>query len=149
MTIPHIILVATDFSEHSERALDTAIELARKFDAELHLTHVHIVPADLLASYDVALPNPYLAETRKVAGNKLAKAAAKVTAAGLAVKTHLNEGPAAMTIADTAEDIGADLLVMGTRGHTGLKHVLLGSVAGHVLRIAPCSVLTVKSAAGD
>ena len=146
MTIPHIILVATDFSEPSGHALDSAIEFARKFEAELHLTHVHTVPVALVAPYEVTLPNPYLEETRKVAARKLAAAAAKVAEAGLAVKTHLTEGPAAGSIAETAEAIGADLLVMGTRGHTGLKHVVLGSVAAHVLRLAPCSVLTVKTA---
>jgi nucleotide-binding universal stress UspA family protein len=52
--------------------------------------------------------------------------------------------PAAPAIAKAAEDFAADLIVMGTRGNTGLKHVLLGSVAERTLRLAPCSVLAVK-----
>ena len=52
----------------------------------------------------------------------------------------------AEAIGRQAEEIGADLIVMGTRGLTGLKHVLLGSVAERTLRVAPCAVLTVKEA---
>jgi nucleotide-binding universal stress UspA family protein len=52
--------------------------------------------------------------------------------------------PAASAIVGQAEELRVDLIVMGTRGHTGLKHVLLGSVAERTLRHAPCSVLTVK-----
>jgi nucleotide-binding universal stress UspA family protein len=54
-----------------------------------------------------------------------------------------------MTIPATAEEIGADLIVMGTRGLTGLKHVLLGSVAERTIRVAACPVLTVKVAEQD
>ena len=52
--------------------------------------------------------------------------------------------PAASAIVEVAGEAKADLIVMGTRGHTGLKHVLLGSVAERTLRLAPCAVLTVK-----
>lgn len=53
--------------------------------------------------------------------------------------------PATTAIVEEAQRIGADLIVMGTRGHTGLKHVVLGSVAERVVRTAPCPVLTVKA----
>ena len=53
-------------------------------------------------------------------------------------------GPPADTIVRMAHERGADLIVMGTHGHTGLRHVLLGSVAEQVVRLAPCPVLTVK-----
>ena len=65
-------------------------------------------------------------------------------AEGIQARSHLTEVPAAPSIARTAEDLGADLIVMGTHGHTGIKHILLGSVAERTLRLAPCSVLTVK-----
>ena len=68
-----------------------------------------------------------------------------VVGVSLATATsHLSEVPAASAIVDMAEELEADLIIMGTRGHTGLKHVLLGSVAERTLRHAPCSVLTVK-----
>jgi nucleotide-binding universal stress UspA family protein len=61
------------------------------------------------------------------------------------VTAHLREANPSDAILDVAREIDADLIVMGTRGLTGLKHVLLGSVAERTLRLAPCSVLTVKS----
>ena len=65
-----------------------------------------------------------------------------VTPYEVAIPTAFIE--AASAIVDMAEELEADLIIMGTRGHTGLKHVLLGSVAERTLRHAPCSVLTVK-----
>jgi nucleotide-binding universal stress UspA family protein len=61
------------------------------------------------------------------------------------VSTQLAEAPAARAIARAAEETRADLIVMGTRGNSGLKHLVLGSVAERTLRRAPCSVLTVKT----
>jgi nucleotide-binding universal stress UspA family protein len=62
--------------------------------------------------------------------------------------SHLGTAPAAAAIADLAEEVGADLIVMGTQGLTGLEHVLLGGVAERTVRHAPCSVLTVKAPVG-
>ena len=58
--------------------------------------------------------------------------------------TQLLESPAAPALAEEAERIGANLIVIGTRGHTGFKHLLLGSVAERTVRLAPCAVLTLK-----
>jgi nucleotide-binding universal stress UspA family protein len=121
------ILAAVDFSEHSDHALDTAIALAKTFGAELDVIHAFDLPIPLMTPYEVAVPDSYLNEARRIQG-----------------KSHLREVPAAPAIAEAAEEIEADLIVMGTRGHTGLKHIVLGSVAERTLRIAPCSVLTVK-----
>ena len=85
-----------------------------------------------------------ITEARDQAAKELQAAVAKAEKAGLSVKSHLAEVPAAQAIAHLAEELGVDLVVMGTRGNTGLKHVLLGSVAERTLRHAPCSVLTVK-----
>jgi nucleotide-binding universal stress UspA family protein len=63
---------------------------------------------------------------------------------GLAWEKQTREGRAAQTITEVAEEIGADVVVMGTHGRTGLAHMLLGSVAEKVVRLAPCSVLTVR-----
>ena len=70
----------------------------------------------------------------------------KAKAAGMIVigKTHLVEFAPTDAIVETAKKTKADLIVMGTRGLTGLRHVLLGSVAERTLRLAPCPVLTVK-----
>jgi nucleotide-binding universal stress UspA family protein len=138
------ILVATDFSQYSARALEAAVELAVQFGAEVDVVHAFDLPIPLVTPYEVAIPDSYLDETRNAAAQKLAAAAEEVSARGIEVRTHLREVPAAPAIAKAAEDFAADLIVMGTRGNTGLKHVLLGSVAERTLRLAPCSVLAVK-----
>ena len=71
----------------------------------------------------------------------------RVRTAGVAVDAEVDVGPIAETIAERAAALGADLIAIGTRGLSGFKHLLLGSVAERVLRTAPCPVLTVHSAA--
>ena len=65
-------------------------------------------------------------------------------AEGIEVSNQVTPMSPGEAISGVAEDIGADLIVMGTRGLTGVKHVLLGSIAERTIRIAPCPVLTVK-----
>ena len=68
-----------------------------------------------------------------------------VTNRGIAASGHVVADPAAPAIAHAAEELHADLIVMGTRGLSGLKHVVLGSVAERTVRLAPCPVMTVKA----
>jgi nucleotide-binding universal stress UspA family protein len=138
------ILVAVDFSEHGDLAVDAAVELAKRFHAELHVVHALDVRIPVMAPYEVVIPAAFIESARKAAASKLDTLVQKVATEGVAASSHLSEAPAASAIVDLAEKIGADLIVMGTRGHTGLMHVLLGSVAERTLRHAPCSVLTVK-----
>ncbi len=142
------ILVAVDFSEHVDTVVDTALEFAKQFGAELHLVHAFDVRIPLVTPYEVAIPTAFIEEAREAAAAKLDALIRKVAAEGVTATSHLSEVPAASAIVDLAEELGADLVVMGTRGHTGLKHVLLGSVAERTLRHAPCSVLTVKACHG-
>lgn len=143
------IVVALDFSAASGSALEAALFLARPFGAELHLVHAFEVPIPFVGPSEVAVPQPYLDELRDAAARKLEKAREKATAAGARATTHLREVPAAPAIARVAEEVDAQLVVMGTRGLTGLRHVLLGSVAERTLRLAPCPVLTVKAEPGS
>jgi nucleotide-binding universal stress UspA family protein len=138
------IVVALDYSANSDHALETAIDLARRFGAELHLAHAFEIPVPIVTPYEVAIPENYIEPVRQEARRRLEKARDEVAGQGIAVKAHLTESPAASGIVRVAEEVGADLIVMGTRGNTGLKHLLLGSVAERTLRTAPCSVLTVK-----
>lgn len=138
------ILVAVDFSAHSEAAVDQAVDLARKLGARLHVVHAFALPIQIVSPYEVAIPDLYLEETRNAAREKLREVVERIRAGGLSVEGHLGEVPAAQAIASVAEKVGANLIVMGTRGLTGLRHVLLGSVAERTLRLAPCSVLAVK-----
>jgi nucleotide-binding universal stress UspA family protein len=138
------ILVAVDFSEHSDAAVTAAHELAKQYGATLHVVHAFELVTPLVSPYQVAVPDLYLVESRKAATKRLEEVVAKVGAKGVTVKSHLTEAPAAQAIARIAQDVGADLVVMGTRGMTGLKHLVLGSVAERTQRLAPCSVLTIK-----
>jgi nucleotide-binding universal stress UspA family protein len=141
----HKILVPIDFSEHSRRALDEAIGLALKFDAELHLLHCYqLYPLGGIPPYDVVMPADLERGIREGALELLAEWRKQADARGVKVMAHLATGAASSTIADLAETIGADLIVMGTHGRTGLTHVLLGSVAERTIRITPCPVLTMK-----
>lgn len=142
------ILVPMDFSNHSEKALACALDLARTYRAKVHLLHCYGVDMLLAVPYDppypTALPAEFEERTKTAAQAKLASFERQVAAAGLAAASHLSTLFPSDAIVRTAEQIGADLVVMGTRGLTGLKHVLLGSVAERTIRTAPCPVLTVK-----
>jgi len=144
MKRPRRILVATDFSECGDRAVHAAVVLCRHFEAELHLSHALEVPIPLFEPYAVSVPAEFVAAAREVAEKKLASAFETARAAGLSGDTHLGEVPAAPCIVEHADQIGADWIVLGTHGHTGLKHVLLGSVAERVVRESKVPVFTVK-----
>jgi nucleotide-binding universal stress UspA family protein len=138
------LLVATDFSENSARALEIAIDFAKKFGATVDLVHAFDIPIPAVYPYEVPIPDSLITDSRRAANKKLEAEKEKVEAAGLEVQTHLSEVPAASAVVRVAEEVGADLLVLGTRGNTGLKHIVLGSVAERTVRHAPCSVLVVK-----
>jgi nucleotide-binding universal stress UspA family protein len=140
------ILAATDFSDTGDHAAAVAASLAKQLGGELHLAHAFDVPLTVVTPYEITIPEGVIRDARTAAGRKLDAAAAALQSHGVAAKPHLTEVPAAPAIAELAKEIAADLVVIGTRGHTGLKHVLLGSVAERTLRLAPCPVLAVKSA---
>ena len=139
------ILVPVDFSEHASRALDYAIELGKQFKSKIHLLHSYPLQPFLVSPYGVALPPELDRSFREAADQRLAEWATRASKAGLTVEITTSADTPAEAIAPRAEKIHADLIVMGTRGLTGLKHVVLGSVAERTLRIAPCPVLTLKA----
>ena len=125
----HTIVLATDFSPAVREAERLAGELARPASATLHL--VHVLP--LLSSPGEAAQR--LATIEGAVGP------------GLKRVTALLFGSAARAIVTYARDQGADLIVVGTHGRTGVSRVLMGSVAEAVARLAPCPVLTVPALA--
>jgi nucleotide-binding universal stress UspA family protein len=141
---PRKILVGSDFSRGAERALDVALAIAAQTHAELHVVHALEIPLPMFEPYAVALPPELIGAARKTAQDKLAAADAKRSARGLGGSVHLGEAPASMCVAERAKEIGADLVVIGTHGHTGFKRFLLGSVAERTVKESPVSVLTVK-----
>lgn len=139
------ILVPVDFSEDSASALDVAISLARSFGAAIRLLHCYPIQLGGISPYGLVIPESLDRDVREAAARKIAAWREKVSAAGVEVSDTVTPLFPSEAIAQEAEASGADLIVMGTRGLTGLRHVLLGSVAERTLRIAPCPVLTVKA----
>jgi nucleotide-binding universal stress UspA family protein len=140
------ILVPTDFSPHARVALDTAIDLAKTFGGKLHLLHAYHLPIQLAMPDQIVIPQTFWDEVRKSAEHKLDEERDRASRAGVQATTELVPDSPAVAAVEVARRIGADLIVMGTRGLTGVKHVLLGSVAERTIRTAPCPVLTVKHA---
>ncbi|HWM90666.1 MAG TPA: universal stress protein [Thermoanaerobaculia bacterium] len=136
-----VILAATDFSETAEAALDWASELARLQGARLELIHAVTVPPSLPGFVP---PAPLLdGELRTAAQTRLEEVAARVREAGGEVSTHLGVGTPSQVILTRAGELPATVIVMGTRGLTGLRHLLLGSTTERVMHRAPCPVLSV------
>jgi nucleotide-binding universal stress UspA family protein len=140
------ILVPTDFSAPSDAALDFAKTIAATFGASLHLLHVFEDPfvTGAFAS-EAYVPMP--ADTRAVllddARTRLAHRLPAEDQGRYHGTSEIVTGVSAPTIIDFARDNEIDLIVMGTHGRTGMAHLLLGSVAERVVRLAPCPVLTV------
>ncbi len=140
------ILVATDFSESANNAIETAVEFAKKFEAELVLIHayrVEIPMASPMTAGGYVLPDGFFEQLGSHARTQVEETAKELEAQGIKATGVAVEQSAAVAIVEEAKSRPADLIVMGTRGLTGLKHVALGSVADRVARTAPCPVLTV------
>jgi nucleotide-binding universal stress UspA family protein len=135
----HRILFATDFSPASEAALKYATALARDSGARLLILHVEELPTPY-AGGEMMLPQPEYPnpEIRKMLEAVLP------TDKNVAYEHHLVLGTGAEDIVRVATEEKADLIVIGTHGRTGLKRVLMGSVAEAVMRHANCPVLTLK-----
>jgi len=147
------ILVPIDFSPHSAAAFELAVEIARAFDSKIHLLHCYQLQPGGISPYGIAIPSSYFAEIRNAATGQLAEWQEKHVPAGIAVDSSTMSDAPSESIIATAKKIGADLIVMGTRGLSGFKHVMLGSVAERTVRLAPCPVMTVHAShpgsAGD
>lgn len=140
------ILVPIDFSEHSDAALVYAVEMARVFDAELHL--VNVMPNPALAypeGYAFVAPDEGLEETVL---RELRKKPAVPEAESLTVHHAVRVGTAFVEIIKYEEDHEIDLIILGTHGRTGVTHMVMGSVAEKVVRKAGCPVLTVRPIEG-
>jgi nucleotide-binding universal stress UspA family protein len=140
------LLVPTDFSEDSEQAARYAVELAKRFQAEIHCIHVVDIPADLMSTSDYYMtgPSEQFVDQLREESKKNLEAFTEKNLEGAQVQTAFLEGSPFVEIIRYARDQQIDLVVIATHGRTGLKHVLFGSVAEKVVRKAPCPVLVVK-----
>ena len=141
LTLKHI-LHPTDFSGNSDEALKYACFLATQFDAELHLIHV----AQNLATDTpimAGLPTDHFQQQIKNAGQELTLFPEKVLSHSGPVVRSVCEGVPFVEIIRYAKEKEIDMIVMGTHGYSGLKHLIMGSVAENVVRKASCPVLTI------
>lgn len=135
------VLVATDFSETSEGALRWGADIARAHDAELLLLHGLRLPS--LATPYVPIPPEIDLELEQKANERLAELTTQLAEAGLKVTSEIRHDEPASAIRDATLQWKADLVVIGTRGLSGLEHLLLGSVAERVITVSPSPVLSV------
>ena len=138
------ILVPLDFSPHAEAVLEWAAHLAAEHASELVLLHAYNLPAEFQQLEGTYLPPEFWARVREEATDALERHASLLRAKGIVVQTSVREGYPASVIEEAATELGADMIVIGTRGLSGLRHLLLGSIAERVVQRAPCPVLTVK-----
>ena len=141
------ILLATDFSRWARRAEDYACALACSWKASLTVLSVAEFPPGLNPDYTVN--QQYLADLLKKASSQLVDLKGRAERRGIAVTTRVATGIPSEEVITAARAEESDLLVVGTRGKTGLAHVLLGSTAERVIRGAPCPVLTVRMEPAD
>lgn len=136
------ILVATDFSDSSQRALALAIGIAEKFGAELTLMHSWEAP-DYSYAAGLYLPLDVIAPIERAAVARLQEAGTELAQRYPTSKTLLRSGITWEQVLGAATDVKADLIVMRTHGRRGLERAILGSVAEKVVRLSRIPVLTV------
>jgi len=137
------ILVPIDFSDCSKKALQYALPLAKQHGAALTL--LYVVPPACGAGECGGIDCVQLEASMREGGEKeLAKLAVDEVRAEASAETLVRVGSPAREIIEAARSLPADLVVISTHGRTGLKHVLLGSVAEHIVQRAPCPVFVVR-----
>ncbi|MFC3960186.1 universal stress protein [Halovivax cerinus] len=137
------VLVATDGSESVRRAIDVGLDVAERFDADLHA--VTVLDTSELDATPEALREEYRAALESQAETSLDSFERQIP--DEPVSTAIREGRPAAEIRAHADQIGADLIVAGTRGRHGEHRQLLGSVAEHLVRNSSVPVLTVRQLA--
>jgi nucleotide-binding universal stress UspA family protein len=142
---PTKILLATDGSAEAELATRTAVDLAEKTDSELHM--VFVVPTRAPFEYDAmgfAVEEPH-EEVKQEGRRRLEGHARRIEeAGGKLAEAHLRLGKPDDQIVRLAEELDAGHIIVGSRGHSGVRRALLGSVSDSVVRHAHCPVTVVR-----
>lgn len=141
------ILLAYDGSEHAQNAMKAAAEMAKAFDAKLHVSHTPQIdtPAIVLgAMIDVIPARPSDAQIKEAGKHLMEKAQAEAKTHGVAIeKIHLGRGHPPSEILEIADKVGADLIIMGRRGLGSIRSLALGSTSLSVSHGAKCICMTV------
>jgi nucleotide-binding universal stress UspA family protein len=138
------ILLATDFSEVSRRALPYAAAIASRYGSKIYL--VHVIPPGARMSMPIEPFPPELEDDRVKAGREMMDFLRGDPLGGIPREVVLEQGPIRDALSSLIQRGDIDLLILGTHGRGGLKKVFLGSVAEELFRLAPCPVLTVGPA---
>ena len=147
---PNRILLAIDDSEEAALAGQKAVDLAKGIDSELHLIHVGQLPNFLMKDLDTpGFDRMLYDKIERESLEMLWTLTWGVKAAGGTVAgAHLRMGRVAEEIVELAKDLEADLIVMGSRGHSGLRRAIEGSISDVVVRWAYCPVMIVRTKKG-
>ncbi|MBV9674569.1 MAG: universal stress protein [Verrucomicrobia bacterium] len=143
------ILVPIDFSEHSTKTIDYAAKFATFHDAVINLLHVFQIPDYVATHYQGAYLRPddvrtHVNAAEREAKDRLADFEKRLRNRGVQVQSYLGSGYAFEEIVNYADTWDIDLIIIGSRGSTGLVHLLLGSTAMRVAENARCPVLIIK-----
>ncbi|MFA7563162.1 MAG: universal stress protein [Methanoculleus sp.] len=138
------ILVAIDGSEPANRAFETALGEAGVWKAEVHA--VYVVESGLFSSLPMDNTLEIIYSVLQKEGNDILEGVRKkANAAGVSLVTHLRQGHAGTQIISLAEELGADLIVLGSYGKSGVDRLLLGSVTDYVVQNSPITTTVVRS----
>ncbi len=138
------IVCPVDFSEFTDEILNYAVDIANKYNAELHL--IHIIPnLNYFTPYESFLTPENLIAIERNIEKEVDKDFDKITKTlDMSVKKVVKTGVTFVEIIDYIKTEGIDLVVMGTHGRSAIEHILIGSVAEKVVRKSPCPVLTIR-----
>jgi nucleotide-binding universal stress UspA family protein len=139
------ILAPLDFSEYADTVVEWAAHLAEEHKSEIVLLHVYHLPVEFRQAEGAYLPADIWTSMKEDSERQLARYGDRLRERGLKVKEVTREGYPATAIEEEIHEVGANLVVIGSRGRTGLSHLLLGSIAERVVQKASCPVLTVKA----
>ncbi|MBN2809650.1 MAG: universal stress protein [Deltaproteobacteria bacterium] len=135
------VLVLTDGSQNSRSALRYAVELCRNFNASLHLLSVI---EDMPSYATLEVGSEFISKVQEAIKSEVVNCSGYCETSGISCQGEIRHGVPYEEIVNYAKEIDVDLIVMATHGHTGLSHILLGSVAEKVVRHAPCPVMVTR-----
>ena len=138
-------LIPVDFSSVTDAVIDTAVTFARAFDGKVTL--LHVVQPPIVTATEYVLPVDIVREAtevgEKAAKTRLATYAKLFSEAGIEHASQTRVGPPGPVILDTAKEISADFIIMGSHGHGKLFDFLVGSTASSVIKRAHCGVVII------
>jgi nucleotide-binding universal stress UspA family protein len=146
MSAPQTLVVATDFGPSADAALDRAIELARKLKARIFLVHTYQLPIVGFPDGALVASAELISRILDGAQTAFARALESRKDCGVEIKTILKQADPREGILEVANEVQADLIVVGTHGRRGIARALIGSVAESIVRTSSVPVMTVHAA---